>query len=186
MGRDRDLGNLRTALSSPPSLTIVEGEAGVGKSRLVRELADDRALSGLLVLIGQCEQLHEPFPLGRSSTRSNRPRRRSGRSTQCRDRGPGPLMPELAHLLPAPPTAPEPGAARHQVFRAVTELLAHIGPVALVLEDAHWADSATFDLLTFLAFHQPADVAVLLTTGESGPLPIAEASPALPQARRRR
>ena len=178
MGRDRDLGILRTALSSPPCLTIVEGEGGVGKSRLVRELADDPALSGMLVLVGQCEQLHEPFPLGpvldalQQAAPAIRPEALSAVTGAL-----APLMPELAHLLPTPPAvAAEPGTARHQVFRAVTELLAHVGPVALVLEDAHWADSGTFDLLTFLAFHQPAGVAVLLTTrSESGPLPIAEA-----------
>lgn len=178
VGRDRDLGLLRTALSMPPSLTIVEGEAGIGKSRLVRELADDPALSGMLVLIGQCEQLHEPFPLGpvldalQQAAPAIRPEGLGAVTGAL-----APLMPEIAHLLPAPPAAaPEPGAARHQVFRAATALLEHLGPVALVLEDAHWADSGTFDLLSFLAFHQPANVAVLLTTrAESGPLPVVEA-----------
>ena len=178
VGRDRDLDLLRTALGMPPSLTIVEGEAGIGKSRLVRELADDSALSGTLVLVGQCEQLHEPFPLGpildalQQAAPAIRPQGLGAVTGAL-----APLMPEIAHLLPPPPpSALEPGAARHQVFRAVTALLEHLGPVALVLEDAHWADSGTFDLLSFLAFHQPADVAVLLTTrAEYGPLPVVEA-----------
>ncbi len=171
------MGLLRSALSMPPSLTIVEGEAGIGKSRLVRELADDPALSGTLVLIGQCEQLHEPFPLGpvldalQQAAPAIRPAGLGAVTGAL-----APLMPEIAHLLPPPPPAPEPGSARHQVFRAVTALLEHLGPVALVLEDAHWADSATFDLLSFLAFRQPAEVALLLTTrAEYGPLPVVEA-----------
>jgi DNA-binding CsgD family transcriptional regulator len=178
VGRDRDLDILRSALSMPPSLAIVEGEAGIGKSRLVRELAHDPALAGMLVLIGQCEQLHEPFPLGpvldalQQAAPAIRPERLGAVTGAL-----APLMPEIAHLLPPPPpAAAEPGAARHQVFRAATALLEHVGPVVLVLEDAHWADSGTFDLLTFLAFHQPIDVAVLLTTrAESGPLPVVEA-----------
>lgn len=178
MGRDRDLDLLRAALSTTPSLTIVEGEAGIGKSRLVREVAGDPALSRMLVLIGQCEQLHEPFPLGpvldalRQAAPAIRPEALGALTGAL-----APLMPELAHLLPPPPPAvAEPGAARHQVFRAVAELLEHLGPVALVIEDAHWADGGTFDLLRFLAFHQPPNLAVLLTArAESGPLPIGEA-----------
>ncbi|WP_162564189.1 MULTISPECIES: LuxR family transcriptional regulator [Microbacterium] len=176
VGRDRDLQLLRASLSHPPSLTVVEGEAGIGKSRLVRELVRDPALSGIRVLVGQCEQLHEPFPLGPVLDALSHaagwivPERLGAVAGAL-----APLMPELAHLLPPPPDpALDAGAARHQVFRAVAALLQHVGPVALVLEDAQWADSGTFDLLTFLAFHQPDDVAVLVTT-RGGPLPIAEA-----------
>jgi DNA-binding CsgD family transcriptional regulator len=178
VGRDRDLDLLRTTLGTTPSLTIVEGEAGIGKSRLVREVAGDPALLGMLVLVGQCEQLHEPFPLGPvldalgQAAGSIRPEALGAVTGAL-----APLMPELAHLLPpAPPAVADPGAARHQVFRAVAELLERLGPVVLVIEDAHWADSGTYDLLTFLAFHQPPDLAVLLTTrAETGPLPVIEA-----------
>lgn len=178
VGRERDLALLRATLTRPPSLTIVEGESGIGKSRLVREASVDPALAGTLVLVGQCEQLHEPFPLGpvldalQQAAPAILPERL----------GPvvgalAPLMPEIAHLLPAAPASVlDPGAARHQVFRAITALLEQLGPVVLVLEDAHWADSGTFDFLSYLAFHQPANVAVVLTTrGESGPLPVIEA-----------
>ncbi|MFI7222856.1 ATP-binding protein [Nonomuraea angiospora] len=175
IGRGSELALLRTVIAAPPSLAIVEGEAGIGKSRLVGELL---SASGARRLVGQCEQLQEPLPLSPLLDAF----RLAGDLIASRPAGPvvgalAPLLPELAGHLPPPlPPLPDQRAERHRVFRAAVALLDHLSPLVLVLEDVHWADGGTHDFLAFLAAHQPRDVSVILTvrTG-SGSLPIREA-----------
>ncbi|WP_162606572.1 ATP-binding protein [Jiangella asiatica] len=179
VGRDHELALVRAAATSPPSRVVIVGEAGIGKSRLVGELVGaEGAIDGRQVLVGHCENLREPFPLGPVLDAI---RHHAGRfdpaGLNAVAGALAPLLPEIAEQLPpAPPALADQRAARHRVFRAATELLAHLGPAVLVIEDAHWADLGTFDYLTFLAAHQPPDLSVLLTArSESGPLPIREA-----------
>jgi DNA-binding CsgD family transcriptional regulator len=175
IGRRSELALLRTVIAAPPSLALVEGEAGIGKSRLVGELL---AASGARRLVGQCEQLQEPLPLSPLLDAF----RLAGDLTAARPVSPvvgalAPLLPELAGYLPPPlPPLPDQRAERHRVFRAAVALLDHLSPLVLVLEDVHWADGGTHDFLAFLAAHQPRDVSVILTvrTGP-GALPIREA-----------
>ncbi|MFI7134902.1 helix-turn-helix transcriptional regulator [Nonomuraea sp. NPDC050153] len=175
IGRRSELALLRTVIAAPPSLALIEGEAGIGKSRLVGELL---AASGARRLVGQCEQLQEPLPLSPLLDAF----RLAGDLTTSRPVSPvvgalAPLLPELAERLPPPlPPLPDQRAERHRVFRAAVALLDHLSPLVLVLEDVHWADGGTHDFLAFLAAHQPRDVSVILTvrTG-SGALPIREA-----------
>ncbi|MEV6038230.1 AAA family ATPase [Nonomuraea sp. NPDC052116] len=175
IGRRSELALLRTVIAAPPSLALVEGEAGIGKSRLVGELL---SASGARRLVGQCEQLQEPLPLSPLLDAF----RLAADLTASRPVSPVvgalvPLLPELAERLPPPlPPLPDQRAERHRVFRAAVALLDHLSPLVLVLEDVHWADGGTHDFLAFLAAHQPNDVSVILTvrTG-SGALPIREA-----------
>src|SRR5262245_17527878 len=60
VGRDDQLGELLAAARTPPALVCVEGEAGAGKSRLIRELAERTSAR---TLIGSCPALHRPLPL---------------------------------------------------------------------------------------------------------------------------
>lgn len=64
IGRAGELELLRAALSEPPAVVFVEGEAGVGKSRLVHEAGTVLAEAGVRVLTGFCHQLREPMPFG--------------------------------------------------------------------------------------------------------------------------
>jgi ATP/maltotriose-dependent transcriptional regulator MalT len=144
---------------------VVEGEAGIGKSRLVRELVS--AVSPeRVVLLGHCQQLHEPLPLAPvlDALHPHGARIDAGRLSPvvgCLRA----LIPEIADRLPpSPPPPPDQHEARHQIFRAAVELLGHLGPAVLVLEDLHWADSVTRDFVAFLATHQPPDLAVVVTT----------------------
>lgn len=177
VGRREELARLQATIAATPSMALVEGEAGIGKSRLVRELVAMPSVAARRVLVGQCEQLVEPLPL-------------SPLLDAFRQAGPGiggplnpvigalaPLLPELAAHLPAPPPAlADPGADRHRVFRAAVALLDQLGPLLLVLEDVHWADNVTFDFLAFLAAHLPPDLALVVTARtETGRLPIREA-----------
>src|SRR5687767_6250344 len=64
IGRDVEVHRLLGVLLEPPSVALVTGEAGVGKTRLIRELLDRPELDGCRTLTGQCQPLREPFPLG--------------------------------------------------------------------------------------------------------------------------
>jgi hypothetical protein len=75
-----------------------------------------------------------------------------------------PLLPEIAADLPPPlPPIGDPRAERHRLFRAVRELLAALGPALLVVEDLHWADDGTRQVLRFLAGGPPVDLGMVLT-----------------------
>ncbi|MFI6790771.1 AAA family ATPase [Nonomuraea sp. NPDC050383] len=179
VGRQSELALLRTAVASPPSLVLVEGEAGIGKSRLVGELLATPELAGVRRLVGQCEQLQEPLPL---SPVLDAIRLTGAELARSRPLNPvtgalAPLLPEIAGQLPPPPPAlHDQRAERHRVFRAAVALLDHLSPLVLVLEDVHWADGGTHDFLSFLASHQPRDLSVIVTIRPAaGPLPLREA-----------
>ncbi|MFN2545588.1 MAG: AAA family ATPase [Actinomycetota bacterium] len=177
VGRDEQLAELLETLSRAPSVVVLEGEAGVGKTRLVQE-ALARVSTGSRRLIGSCLRLREPFPLGpvvhalRGLRGVHLPR--------C-----GPLTGALRQLLPelegslAPALDPlgDIVAERHRLFRAVVELLESAGPTALVLEDLHWADPLTLEFLAVLLSEMPPHLALVLTyRGEDLPTPIVQLS----------
>jgi ATP/maltotriose-dependent transcriptional regulator MalT len=166
VGRSGQLSVLDTALADAgrgsPSAVLVGGEAGIGKSRLVEEFAALSRGRGARVLAGGCLELGVdglPFAPFTSILRE-----------LVRDLGtegvagllPGGATRELARLLPefgAPPGTADAGEARARLFEQVLvllEQLAEAGPVVLVIEDAHWADRSTRDLLAFLIRNQRA------------------------------
>jgi ATP/maltotriose-dependent transcriptional regulator MalT len=104
---------------------LVSGEAGLGKTSLVRALAD-RAADRARVLVGACDDLLTPRTLG-----------------PFRDLALGEASP-LRRAL-------DDGADRDAVFGAVLEECSDpLRPTLVVIEDAHWADEATRDVLAFL------------------------------------
>jgi DNA-binding CsgD family transcriptional regulator len=101
---------------------FVAGEAGVGKTAFVTEVVA-AAGAAARVAVGRCDGSATPAPLG-----------------------------PLAEMLPALPAGVWPAdASRYEVFTAVTAALADAPPYLLVVEDAHWADEATLDLVRHLA-----------------------------------
>lgn len=175
VGRDAELTRIVQAVSSPPAVVVVEGEAGIGKTRLITELATHSELAGRWVLVGSCRQLREPFPFGpliealRTAELPARIRGLSPVSGALR-----PLLPELAAVLPEPPPPVEPAAEQHRRFRGLAELLSALGPAVLVLEDLHRADSHTVDFLSYLVGRAwPPGLALVLTLRDD------EASPEL-------
>ena len=115
---------LERAASAEGHLVLLGGEAGVGKTALVHHLCD-RARETARVLIGACDPLSTPRPLGPLLDIAH-------------DAGG-----ELAQLVAA-------DAPRHLLFRAALDALTDSRPTLFVIEDAHWADEATLDLLRFL------------------------------------
>lgn len=153
IGRRRELATVVGALSDPPVLVLVEGEPGIGKTRLVRECLDEPVLRELAVLEMVCPPLREPFPLGPIVDAVHRARPRAAELSLSPLGGAlRPLFPEWAgELPPAPEPLDDPKSTRHRLFRALAELLEQIGVAVLLVEDAHWADPATLELLLMLA-----------------------------------
>ncbi len=155
VGRERELAGAVAALSESPALLLVEGEAGIGKTRLVRETLGSAPLRDRRVLQVVCPPLSEPFPLGAVVDALHRLVARdlalSPLAGALR-----PLFPEWADELP-PALEPleDPKGTRHRLLRAMTELVERSGVDVLVVEDAHWADAATLELLLMLAAVDP-------------------------------
>ncbi|MCP2197221.1 ATP-binding protein [Lentzea flava] len=164
VGRDAELAELARVAVRPPALALVEGEAGVGKTRLVRELVRRPELAGRTVLLGCCQPMREPFPYGPvvDLLRDTAPLLSRVAGTLSPIVGAlRPLLPELAPLLPPEPPRGDAAAERHKVFRAVRDLLAAYGPVIVVIDDLHWADEGTQDLLRFLMSPPTANLALI-------------------------
>lgn len=165
IGRTDALQRLVHAVQQTPTIAVIEGEAGIGKTRLVDELIASRALAGMAIGVGACVPTVTPFPLGPVVEAIPSLRFRLDRAELHPITGTlRALCPELIDVLPAPPPQPaDPGAARHQLFRGVAALLQTAAPVLLVLEDIHWADPETVSLLSYLAAKPPPGVAILTT-----------------------
>ncbi len=164
VGRERELELLLEAAISPPALVLVEGEAGVGKTRLVQEALSDPSVRSRHVIVGHCHRLREPFPLGPvvEALRSAEPP--PGLLLSPVVGALQPLLPELAHVLPEEPTPiGDRRAERHRVFRALRELIDAFGPTACLLEDLHWADEGTLEFLAFLLSQPPEGLSIVLT-----------------------
>lgn len=170
VGRERELAFLHEAATCSPGLAIVEGEAGIGKTRLVEELLASHPIRAQRVLVGNCQRMREPFPLGPviealRGVGGDLPAARLSPVVGAL-RG---LLPELSEHLPTEPRPlGEAGADQHRIFRAIFELLEALGPAVLVLEDLHWADAATVDLLGFLVRRPPAGLSIVLTYRRQG------------------
>jgi len=160
-----ELGMLRSALMSAPAVVSVEGEAGVGKTRLLTELLVEPAIAGRRVLLGRCHPIRESFPLGSVIEAV----RGIGGDLAGLALGAvaGALRGLLPELTPWLPPALEPlgdrAAERHRVFRGLVDVLAAAGPVVLVLEDLHWADEQTADFVAYVLSDPPAELVVVVT-----------------------
>jgi DNA-binding CsgD family transcriptional regulator/tetratricopeptide (TPR) repeat protein len=152
VGRERELAALRAALAAGPVVLLVEGEAGIGKSRLVREFLAGWDGSVGPVLVGVCPPFAQPYTLSpivdavRHGTDSVSKLELSPLAGALR-----PVFPEWAGDLPADPDPLDDArAARHRLFRALLEVFDRLGAAVLVVEDAHWADEATLEFLLFV------------------------------------
>ncbi|UQA91585.1 helix-turn-helix transcriptional regulator [Streptomyces halobius] len=164
VGRTGELHSLAEAVTHPPSVALVEGEAGIGKTRLIREALRHPSVRSRRILVGSCRPLREPFPYGPvfdllRHLAGGLPAALSPVCGALR-----PYLPELADQLPpAPEPLHDPQADRHRLFRAVRALLDALGETAMVVEDLHWADDGTRDLLRFLVDDPPDALSVVLS-----------------------
>jgi DNA-binding NarL/FixJ family response regulator len=173
VGRPTELGvfdGILAELEQGGSAAIeLVGEPGIGKTRLLSELADRADARGDLVLSGSASELERDLPFWvfvdalDEYAEGLDPRRIAHLDDQTRA--------ELAHVFPSL-SALDGGAAvglqdeRYRTHRAVRELLevlASTQPLILILDDLHWADSGSIELLGALLRSPPA-AAVLLAT----------------------
>src|SRR5262245_39788109 len=157
VGRARELGQLGQALDAAAagagSTVLVAGEAGIGKTRLATELGTRAREAGFEILVGRCldlvgsELAYQPF----------------------------------VEALRELPVVPAKGAGSQQ--RVFADTLAQLAerarsaPVLLVLEDLHWADASTLDLVVFLAHNLNEQRVLLLATYRADELASAERVP---------
>lgn len=162
--RDAELALVTDALAHPPAIVLLEGEPGIGKTRLVREALAAPELSGRQVLKGEAHPVPDPYPLGplvSALLTARLPPVDALSPVVGALRG---LLPERADELPAAPEPlPDPISERHRTVRAFVELLSALGPAILVLEDLHWADDRTLEVLEVLGARPPDELATVLT-----------------------
>jgi DNA-binding CsgD family transcriptional regulator len=134
-----DLGGvLRGAAQGRGATVLISGEAGIGKTTLVRTFADG-AMATARVLVGACDDLLTPRALG-----------------PFRD-----MAMETESLR----TAFASGGDRETVLMTILDVLSEApGPNVMIVEDLHWADDATLDAVRFLARRVEGVPAVLVLT----------------------
>jgi len=171
--RDAELAQLTAALAEAregrASAVVIGGEAGVGKSRLVEEFADEARAAGAIVLWSACTDFGEEGPPFWPFIDAFRGLAR------------GPHAAAVAELLEPIGSAPGAGAAPSAIyeplsnppaggprlFRLVLDTLTRLAeraPVVLAIEDLHWADRSTRDLLRFLLANLVHDAVLCLAT----------------------
>ncbi|MDX6233594.1 MAG: hypothetical protein QOH68_2628 [Nocardioidaceae bacterium] len=164
IGRVRELEQLLEAagVTNPDArdVVLVGGDAGIGKTRLLRELGARARAAGHRVLAGHCLDLgdsappYQPFSEAFASVDDHERDELAAR------------FPALGPLLPWPSSAPGEGVERAELFASVVaglDSLAADQPLLLVIEDAHWADASTRHLIRFVlshGFHGPVHVVV--------------------------
>jgi DNA-binding CsgD family transcriptional regulator len=168
IGRADELANLDRALTDTKSgraaIVVVSGESGVGKTRLVTEFLHRAEHQGATVLVGGCTDFGENGPSYWAFLEALRP--------VWADVG----SPAVASSLPEVPTvAPPPGVDQSapgpiplfEMILRVLRWVAEMTPVVVLIEDVHWADRSTRDLLAFLLANLHLDRVMMIVTYRS-------------------
>jgi DNA-binding CsgD family transcriptional regulator len=147
VGRSAELTRLvrvlEDAAGGTAGVALVGGDAGIGKTRLVSELVAEARTRGFNVLVGQCAELGDTLPY--------LPLADALRGAEPGVREAAAAHPMLGQLLPGVESAPAAGLTQQRLFGSLLGLLSEIQPVLFVIEDLHWADRSTRDLLVFLS-----------------------------------
>lgn len=172
VGRGRELEALAAAVARPPALVLLEGEAGIGKSRLISEYFATPEGQEHRVLSARCPPLAQPFPFSPIAEALREfldvdavERLGALAAALC------PLFPEHSSILPdSPETLEDSREIRHRLFQALARLLVESGTTVVVFEDAHWADEATLEFFLY-AWSQGEQPASLVITSRPGEVP---------------
>jgi predicted ATPase len=189
VGRGKELHTLESLLDGLGGgrFLAIEGEPGIGKSRLLSELialAEDRRM---LPLAGRAAAVEADVPFAPL---------RDALDDYVASRDPRELEPagatgrtDLARVLPAlggEPSLPPPGEERyraHHAVRALLDGLAARRPVLLALDDLQWADGASAELLAHLLRHPPRRKVAVALAWRAGQCPPALAAAVAEAAR---
>lgn len=170
IGRAHELDRLRGGLDETaagrPAIVVVGGESGVGKTRLVTEFLNGARDGGATVLIGGCTDYGESGPSYWAVLDALRPVWKQGGES-----GPAPVTPDGPTSTVSPPVAADPSVLGPvALFESILEVLRRLAeeaPVVLAVEDVHWADRSTRDLLAFLLANLQADRVMTIVTYRS-------------------
>jgi len=155
------VAGFQQARGGQPQAVLLVGEAGIGKTRLTREFVAWARAQGAEVLSGQAVEMGGRLPY-QSLVEALRPRLEAENAPE--DLLDDVWLTELARLLPELrgryPDLPAPTedelTAKMRLFEAVARLfdaLARPAPLVLLLDDMHWVDGASLDLLRYLGRH---------------------------------
>jgi DNA-binding CsgD family transcriptional regulator/tetratricopeptide (TPR) repeat protein len=185
VGREGELSRLVGALRGDARLVLVVGDAGVGKTRFAGEGMARAAAAGIVTARGECLPLAGTLPLLPITQALRELAEPDGGRLleEALTAAPAYVREEVGRLLPLVGPGDGPGAAgrdegwrRERLFSAVADLLVAVAGesgAGLVVEDVHWADSATMDFLTFLARAGHRDVVTVVATCRSDEAPLA-------------
>jgi len=172
IGREDELRELSEALQraagGQPQLVLQAGEAGVGKTKLCRAFMEISQASQARVLYGQAIPQDQALPFGPFLDAFRRHFSSTKRAALLADPSLAAtlalllrLLPELAPLFPDIASAHPEGVdtaiqGQQAIFHGVLSVLQALaqtgqGPLLLILDDLHWADATSLDLLAFLA-----------------------------------
>ena len=177
VGRARECeaiaGALRALPTQPGTVVALEGEPGIGKSRLLEHLATAAEAEGASVLGARSSEFESDLPYALwtealDSHLAGMGERRVSR-LGLTDRG------ALATVLPAVAGgATVEGGDRHRTHRALRDLLerlASTSPLVLWMDDVHWADPASVDAIAALVRRPPAAPVLFAVAAREGQLP---------------
>ncbi|MFI7637276.1 ATP-binding protein [Nonomuraea sp. NPDC049400] len=180
VGREEELAALSESFDEARKGTVTSillgGEAGVGKTRLVQRFAEQCQAGGAHVLFGGCVELsteglaYAPFTAAlRQLVREQGPAAVAGLLPDGAERDLARLLPEFGE--PSGDGETDTGRARlFEQFLTLLERLAAVRPTVLVIEDIHWADRSSRDLIAFLSRNLHAPQVLILMTYRSDDL----------------
>jgi len=182
VGRDEPLAaldrSLARAASGQATLTVVEGEAGIGKTALVSTWCEGRRTGDVLLLGGRCDEMGRDLPLQplldglETHLRSLDPAEAAAVLGDA-EAGLGPLLGRFSvgAAQPEPTTVPDPAAGQARLFAsllAAVERAAGGRTAVIVVEDVHLAGASTVEWLRF-AVRRGRRLLVIATMRPEGP-----------------
>ncbi|MBT2231593.1 AAA family ATPase [Nonomuraea sp. NEAU-A123] len=180
VGREEELTVLSQAFDEArkgaATAVLVGGEAGVGKTRLVQRFAEQAARDGAHVLYGGCVELSTEGLAYAPFTAALRQLVREQGTSQIAALLPGGAERDLARLLPEfgePSGDGETDTGRARLFEQFLTLLERLAsnrPTILLIEDIHWADRSSRDLIAFLSRNLSAAQILIVMTYRSDDL----------------
>ena len=162
----------KAAVEGAPHVVLVGGEPGVGKTRLVGDLARQAHGDGALVLFGRCDEElgvpYQPFAEALATFAA-------GTEDDVLRAALGPVAPDLARLVPSlstrlslpEPLKADPETERFRLFEAITHFLTTASaqtPVLLFIDDLHWAARPTLLLLRHVVRHRRTEPLLIAAT----------------------